>query len=641
MCGIAGCLHDNGTRCEEWIGSQLARLRHRGPDSEGFACEEGCTIGQSRLAVIDLVTGDPPISNEDGSLTAVMNGEIYNFAALREDLTRRGHEFSTRCDTEVLVHLAEDLEPVELARRLEGMFAFALYDRRRRRLVLGRDRLGVKPLYWWRRDGSFVFGSESKAVLAHGGVERSLHAAVLPAYLSLGYAPSPHTFYEGISALPPAHVAVVQAGKDPVMHRYWSSPIQGETGHMPSSTSPTQGRAAQKEPPQSLREAAAEVRALLHAAVKRRLVSDVPLGTFLSGGIDSSAVVALMARESGEAVRTFTIGFEDADGYDERPYATLVAKRYKTDHTEFVVKPDATELVERLVEHYDGPFGDSSAMPTYLLSELTRRHVTVALCGDGGDEMFAGYERFAAALMVERLRSMPEPVGDTLAWLSRAAARRIDHRLVRRAARMLDERHLGARDAFFRWMSFVPPEWVARLLPGHGPVQSSQTYLAAWESCAPWATTLQHLQQANLDCYLLDDLLPKVDRMSMAHGLEVRSPFLDRELVEHALMLPDRFKVRGISLKRALKAAVADLLPPEILQRPKHGFGVPLDRWFRDELRGMLSWRIGSSSAAVRRYLDPGALDALVAEHLSGRADHGHALWTLLTLEVFLEREGW
>ncbi len=629
MCGIAGCFHPGASGPCDQIDGQLATLRHRGPDSVGSTVAPGATVGQARLAVIDLVTGDPPITNESASIHAVLNGEIYNFLALRAELEKGGHLLKTHCDTEVLAHLAEKLQPTDLACRLEGMFAFAIYDQRRRRLVLGRDRLGVKPLFYWHSAGTLVFGSEPKAVLAHAGVPRTMDSFVLPAYLTLGYVPSPRTFFQGICAVPPAHVLVVDEGREPRLERYWSSPLVGDC---PGATPPDTPEAARR------------VRELLDAAVRLRLLSDVPLGAFLSGGIDSSAVVALMSRHSDHPVKTFTIGFEDSDGFDERPYAAMIARRYRTDHTEFVVKPHAADLIEELVAFHDAPFGDSSSLPTYLLSKLTRGEVTVALCGDGGDEMFAGYERFAAALMVERLGKLPRSAGNAAASLASVAARRLHHPLVQRANRMLAQRHTPTELSFLAWMSFVAPAWVTRLLPnGAYPEPATRwavdNYTSLWNP-TEGATTLQRLQQVNIDTYLLDDLLPKVDRMAMAHGLEVRSPFLDRELVEYALCLPDSTKLRGISLKRVLKHAVADLLPHEILHRPKHGFGIPLDRWFRQEMRGYLEAHLCSPKAAVRHHLAPQAVSTLVGEHLAG-ANHGHALWTLVTLDVFLQKQGW
>jgi asparagine synthase (glutamine-hydrolysing) len=377
---------------------------------------------------------------------------------------------------------------------------------------------------------------------------------------------------------------------------------------------------------------------LLSDAIRRRLISDVPLGAFLSGGIDSSAIVALMAGVMGEPVKTFTMGFEDQDGFDERPFARAVAKRFGTEHHEEVVHPEAVELVERLVWHHDQPFGDSSAVPTFLLNEVARKNVTVALSGDGGDELFGGYERFAAGLAVDRVMALPSP----LRVLGRKAVESLPETALRgrvgrmqRFAERVDE---GMPWAYLEWISYVPEAWRRRLLE-RPDGWARDDYLRLWQS-TEGAQPLDRLLALNIETYLLDDLLVKMDRTSMAHGLEVRSPFLDTQLVEFASRLAPSLKVRGLSLKRVLRRAVSDLLPKEILSRPKRGFGVPLDRWFREDLAQYTQSMLGSG-ARVRTHLNGGPLDELLAEHEKGAARHGHALWTLLTLELFLRRHGW
>jgi asparagine synthase (glutamine-hydrolysing) len=390
--------------------------------------------------------------------------------------------------------------------------------------------------------------------------------------------------------------------------------------------------------------AAVEVRQKLNAAVERRLISDVPLGAFLSGGIDSSSVVALMAQATdGRTVKTFTSGFDDFDGYDERPYARALAKRYNTDHTEFVVKPNAIDLIERLVWHYDEPFGDASALPTFLLSELTRGHVKVALCGDGGDELFAGYERFAAALAIARYERLPTPLRSAVRRGAELLPRAGNRGTLSKLRRLLVRSDLTAPMALLAWVGYVPVELRARLLEGVGgrvTREGMDSYRETWTRSAG-AHPLDRLLDLNIRTYLLDDLLPKVDRMSMAHGLEVRAPFLDRELAEFAFRLAPNARLRGLSLKRVLRAAMGDLLPDEILHRPKRGFGVPLDRWFRDDLASYVGTMLCSSGSRVREYLAPAAIDAIVAEHGAGASDHADPIWSLLTLEIFLRREGW
>jgi len=626
MCGIAGVVTFDGRDHAPIVDDQLALLDHRGPDARGRFQADGATVGQTRLAIIDLLTGDPPITNEDRTVVAVLNGEIYNYRQLRDELTRAGHAFGSQGDTEVLAHMAEDHPPVQAARRLVGMFAFAVWDERRRRLVLGRDRVGKKPVYYWSGDGRLVFGSELKAVLADPAVPRRLDETAIPAYLTFGYVPTPGTFFDGVRSLPPGCVLIFEPGGEPTVERYWEPPLVGEGGMTRLN--------------RSLDAAAHDVRALLTAAVERRLISDVPLGAFLSGGIDSSAVVGIMAELADRPVQTFTVGFDDRQGFDERPYARMVAKRHRTDHHEFVVHPDAVDLVERLVWHHDQPFGDSSAIPTFLLSEVTREHVTVALSGDGGDELFAGYERFAAGLAARRYSALPSAARGAFGGLLRAVPGNVMRSPGLRLQRFVAVADRGLPDAYRCWISFVTEEDRDALLDGARDDWGLDDYRAVWNR-SHGVHPLDRLLNLNMRTYLLDDLLVKMDRMSMAHGLEVRSPFLDPDLIGYAARLPPRLKARGLSLKRVLRAAVADLLPREILRRPKHGFGVPLDRWFRDDLRGYVDRTLGAPDARVRDHLVPSAVNRLLVEHETGARNHGHALWTLLTLEVFLRRVDW
>jgi asparagine synthase (glutamine-hydrolysing) len=625
MCGICGLVAPEPGDGRPIVEAQLGPLSHRGPDARGSFVAERAIIGQNRLAIIDLETGDPPITNEDQSVAAVLNGEIYNFRELRASLQSDGHAFRSRGDTEVIAHLAEELEPVELAQCLDGMFAFAVWDERRRRLMLGRDRVGKKPLFYRASGGRLVFASEIKALLADPATPRRLDEHAIPAYLTFGYVPTPYTFFEGIRSLPPGHVIAFEPGGEPIIERYWEPPLPAANGERLEL---------------SLSEAATEVRLRLQDAVRRRLVSDVPLGAFLSGGIDSSTVVGLMAGLMNHPVLTFTIGFEDRHGYDERPYARLVAERHGTEHHEFVVRPDAVELVERLVWHHDQPFGDSSAVPTYLLSEVTRRHVTVALSGDGGDELFAGYERFAAGLAARRYAALPAPMqraANGAIGLLPSGALRSRAGALQRFARVAER---GLPEAYRSWVSFIQDPERDALLDGRRDDWALDDYRATWDA-SRGAATLDRLLDLNLRTYLLDDLLVKTDRMSMAHGLEVRSPFLDADLLAFTTRLPPRLKARGTALKRVLKAAVDDLVPERILGRPKKGFGVPLDRWFREDLRKYVGGTLGAPDARVKAHLVPAAVDRLIAEHDSGARNHGHALWTLLTLEVFLRRENW
>ena len=623
MCGIAGVLGSGASRAV--VESQLKCLEHRGPDSSGVFEGRGCVLGQTRLAIIDLVRGDPPLTNEHGSICAALNGELYNYRTLQAELRKQGHRFKSECDTEVIAHLAEHDDPVSLARSLDGMFAFAVWDETRRQLMLARDRVGKKPLYYFATGGTLVFASEIKALLEHPDVPVRLNEDAIAAYLAFGYVPTPSTFFEGIHSVLPGHVLVADEHARFEQRRFWEPPLPGANGT--SRLDLDEASAARL------------VRDQLESAVKKRLVADVPIGAFLSGGIDSSAVVALMSRALEVPVRTFTIGFDGAPEYDERPHAARVARQFGTDHTEFVVRPEALDLVERLVWHYDQPFGDSSAVPTYLLSELTKRHVTVALAGDGGDEIFAGYERFAAATWLQRYQRLPTLVRSGVRRVADAFPPTAFRGRVGSLRRFTSVANLETIDAYATWVGITRSSLRGELLHRSARPADSD-YVALWETTRG-AHLLDRLLHLNLKTYLVDDLLPKVDRMSMAHGLEVRSPFLDTELIELALRLPPELRIQGTNLKHLLKVAMRDLLPPEILKRRKRGFGVPLDHWFREDLRGYVRGRLASPQARVAAHLDGHVIRRVVAEHERGVADHRHLLWSLLTLEVFLEKRDW
>jgi asparagine synthase (glutamine-hydrolysing) len=578
------------------------------------------------LAIVDLITGDPPITNEDRTVAVAFNGEIYNFQALRELLTRLGHELATDGDTEVIVHLAEEFSPLDLVRHIEGMFAFALWDERQQQLVLARDRFGKKPLYWWNGNGTLVFASEIKALLAHPMVPRCLNEDMIVPYLTFGYAPTPESFYQGVHSIPPGHLLTLANGRGPEIVEYWrlASPI----------------RVSAVSRPPTIVEAVGDTRQLVREAVKRRLISDVPLGAFLSGGVDSSIVVATMAGLTSTPVKTFTVGFEDDEGFDERPYARMVADLYATEHVEFVVKPKALDLVEELLWHHDQPFGDSSAIPTYLLSQCTRGHVTVALSGDGGDELFGGYERFAAALVFAKYLALPNPVRKVIgkgADRLPAASRQSRVESVRR---LLSSGDTELLQTFANWVAYLPQPLRAEMLGRERErTESLRAYRGIWADSSG-QRLLARLLDLNARTYLVDDLLVKMDRMSMAHGLEVRSPFLDHRLADYVFRLPGSFKINRLRLKYLLRRAFVAEIPGPIVARRKHGFAVPLDRWFRGELRTYAQSMLGPG-ARIRERLRPGAIDRVLADHLAGRRNFGHGIWALLTLELFLRREGW
>ena len=609
MCGIAGYV--GWERPHEVSDADLRRMcgviAHRGPDDEGRLALPGAALGMRRLSIIDVGGGHQPLANEDGTVHVVFNGEIYNHHELHDRLARRGHRFRTHSDTETLVHLYED-HGAGMAEHLRGMFGFAVYDAVRRRLVLGRDRLGQKPLYYWERDGGLAFASEVRSLRELPGFRAEVDPAAVAEYLRLGYVPDPLCVYRSVRKLPPGHVLVWERGGGPArVERYWT-PVRGET-------------------PVDEADAVAELRRLLADAVRSHLESEVPLGAFLSGGVDSSAVVAEMARQLDRPVRTFSIGF-DVDAYNEAPHAAQVARALGTEHTELIVRPEADALVERVVLGFDEPFADSSALPTYLVAELARRHVTVALSGDGGDELFAGYTRYAELM---GRRELP-------AWARRAlapAARALPHGAYGRN-RLLDlSRALRQRYAATVASPLDGGEGgVGRThLPGAGaPIDAPIRELFA---SAAGRDLLTQLTLVDLQSYLPGDILTKVDRMSMAVSLEARVPLLDHPLVEFAVSLPSRLKLRGGTGKWVFRKAIEGLVPPSVLEKPKQGFAVPLAHWFRGDLRYRLD-ALAADGAPVLEYAERAVVARLRDEHLSGRRDQSGTLWRLLALDIWL-----
>jgi asparagine synthase (glutamine-hydrolysing) len=590
-----------------------ARIRHRGPDDGSTDALGACVLGHQRLRVVDLEQGFQPVANETGDVTAVFNGELYNFPELRAELAEAGHEVRGTGDTPVLPHLYEE-HGAAFVERLEGMFALALWDAPRGRLVLARDRLGKKPLVWTRlADGSLAFASETKALLALPGVRAEPDLAALDAYLALQYVPGERTGLKGIHRLPPGHVLVAE-GEAVRVERWWRPQVGDE----------------------ELADAEwlERVRGTVTEAVRRRLVADVPLGALLSGGIDSALVVALMAAASSEPVRTFTVGFADA-AYDEREYARAVAERYATRHTEVVLEPDAAATLPLLAEAFDEPLGDEAALPLFLICEAARREVTVALVGDGGDESFAGYERYAAMGLAARV---PGPAAAAGARLLRAlpGGRRERRSAAFRAARLLEAAATPLGERYGQLMEVFPLAtraglWTDEAKAELGPLVSPGLLLGQ-----PSGHGIAGLQQLDVETYLPGDLLPKADIASMAHSLELRSPLLDHRVVELGLSLPDRLKLRGREGKQALRRAFAEELPPQVAERGKTGFGVPLARWFRGELRELAHELLLGERARARGWFRPGAVETLLAEHADERADHGHRLWTLVMLELWL-----
>jgi len=612
MCGICGLYAASGQPPAALVDAMRARIRHRGPDQGSTDAFGPCVLGHQRLRVIDLELGYQPVANERGDVVAVFNGELYNFPELREELAAKGHEVRGHGDTPVIPHLYEEHGP-RFVERLEGMFALALWDAPRGRLVLARDRLGKKPLVWTRLDdGTLAFASELKALLELPGLRRDPDLSALDAYLALQYVPGDRTGLRGVHRLPPASLLVAEGGSERI-ERYWEPHPGGEA-------------LADETWLERVRETVGE-------AVRRRLVADVPLGALLSGGVDSAVVVALMAAASPEPVRTFTVGFAD-ERYDEREFARAVAERYATRHEEIVLEPDAAATLPRLAAAFDEPLGDEAALPLYLICEAARREVTVALVGDGGDESFAGYERYAAVGLAERV---PAPAASAGARVLRAlpSGRRARPSPVVRAARFLEAAATPRAERYGRLMQVLPLATRADLWSDDAKAEIGPLTSAGFLLGPPPEPGIAGLQRLDLETYLPGDLLPKSDIASMAHSLELRSPLLDHRVVELGLALPETLKFRGREGKVAFRRAFAADLPPQVAGRGKSGFGIPLARWFRTDLRDLARDLLLDERARSRGWFRTAAVERLLAEHDSERADHGHALWTLCMLELW------
>ena len=629
MCGICGELSFDAPLNVDALAVMTARLQHRGPDHGAmYRSPDGhAGLGFRRLSIIDLrEAGNQPIGNEDGSIQVAFNGEIYNFRDLRKGLVDRGHQFRSNADSEVIVHLYEELGD-RVVDELDGMFALSIWDTRTNTLTLARDRAGKKPLYVWQDTHRVVFGSEMKAILAHPDLRIEIDEEALPYYFIYGYVPHPRTVYRGVRQIEPGTVESFGRDRKATARRYWQLTFPDVRTSSPQALKPA---------PSARASVATRVRELVTAAVERRLMSDVPLGAFLSGGIDSTIIVGVMSRLLKEPVRTFTIGFEGDAAFDETDIARDTAKHFGTAHTEFKVKPLAMDLLDTLVYHHDGPFADSSAIPTYLVSKLTRQHVTVALTGDGGDEVFAGYLRFAAALAAERvpgwvagaadtaLSALPTP-GNERHWVARG------RRFARASSLPLMDRLSAWAGAYYDDVeALLEPAFMSRVAPIDRALNLKN--LAGVEG----ASRLNRLLAANFHSYLHDDLLVKADRMSMANSLEARAPFLDRALIEYVAGLPDHFKLDGQTTKAILREAFADMVPDAVKRAGKKGFGVPLDAWFRGDLGHYLRDTLLVPSAHLRSYVSQDYVRRLLEDHAARRANHGHRLWTLLTFERWL-----
>jgi asparagine synthase (glutamine-hydrolysing) len=625
MCGISGIMDLRARR--EPRRELLARMNeaqhHRGPDAGGLHLEPGVGLGHRRLSIIDLATGQQPLFNEDGSVAVVFNGEIYNYQALIPELTQLGHVFRTKSDTEVIVHAWEAWGEA-CVERFRGMFAFALWDRNRETLFLARDRLGVKPLYYAvLDDGQLLFGSELKSLATHPGLARELDPLAIEDYFAFGYIPEPRTIYKMARKLAPGHTLTVRRGQPmPAPREYWDVrfTLDNRIGEA---------------------DAQAEFIERLRESVRLRMISEVPLGAFLSGGVDSSAVVAMMAGVSAQPVNTCSISFSDPT-YDESAYARQVAERYRTRHFVDNVDSDDFGLVDLLAQTYDEPYADSSAIPTYRVCQLARRHVTVALSGDGGDESFGGYRRYRFHTMEERLRGMlPLSVRRPAFGLLGLVYPKADWApQVFRAKTTFQALARSSVEAYFHSVSILSDEMRPRLysngfkaeLGGYNAVEVFRRHAAS----AGTDDALGLIQYLDLKTYLVGDINTKVDRASMAHSLEVREPLMDHPLVEWLATLPSSFKLQGGEAKRLLKKAMAPHLPHEVLYRRKMGFAVPLARWFRGPLRGRVRDALLGSQLAETGYFNVRYVGQLVQQHESGVRDHSAPLWTLLMFDAFL-----
>jgi len=628
MCGIAGTVGPTaalaGAPARELIRQMCDVIEHRGPDDCGFRvesfAESTLAIGMRRLSIIDVARGHQPISNEDGTVWIVFNGEIYNYRELREGLIARGHRFATRTDTETIVHLYEE-EGERCVERLRGMFSFAIWDGRDRSLTLARDRVGKKPAHYALADGALVFGSEIKSLLRHPAVKREVSLEAIADYLTFGYVPDPQSAFKGVYKLPPGHTLTFKDGR--VRTRcYWNFNYRGE------------GAAATLL---GANEYIERLRELLAESVRIRLESEVPLGAFLSGGIDSSTVAALMARETSRPIKTFSIGFSETE-FDELRYARRAANLLGADHHEFVVTPDVCSLAEEVIWHHDEPFADISSVPTYLVSKMAGEHVTVVLSGDGGDEIFGGYERYVIDRRREKFEMIPS-------FLRRQLLLRLSRALPPGA---YGKRYLSvnSRDAGPRYVSSISSfdrearksifsESFLAALNGHSPEAAFERIFEEPVSSARLDRQMYLDSKTNLP----GDILVKVDRMSMAHSIETRSPLLDHHLIEFAQTIPAPLKLarsnKGWESKYILKRAVAGLIPDEIIHRPKQGFDVPIKYWLNREMKEMAHDLLASPRARERGYFDPKAVARLLQEHNRGVRDHAHSLWALLMLEIW------
>jgi len=628
MCGICGLVRtpDGPPFPADLVARMCRTIVHRGPDDEGIYADDRVGLGNRRLSIIDVEGGHQPLSNEDGTIWIAYNGEAYNFAEARDELAGRGHVFTTRSDTETIVHAYEEWG-LDGLHRFRGMFAFALWDKRTERLILVRDRVGVKPLYYTQLpDKTLIFGSEIKSILVHPGVAHEVDPRALDLYLTLEYVPAPYSMFRGIFKLPAGHYLIYDRGRIEI-RKYWDVVPPADGG---------------SETPKPLSPEASmdELYALLKESVKLRLVSDVPLGAFLSGGIDSSTIVGLMRELGANPLRTFSIGFADRT-YNELAHARRIAERFETDHEEFILEPQALELTEKLIRHLDEPLADFSIFPTYLVSKMARQHVTVALSGDGGDELFAGYEHYQAQRMARRPGA---------AWggrLAGAITDRLNPSEKKKGAwnklrRFTQGFAHDARDRHLRWMMFLTERMKRDLyapgfqeaLGGIGPLRERDPFAGHFAAMEGFDRTTGELF-LDLKTYLVDDIMVKVDRMSMAASLEAREPLLDHKLVEFAFRLPGRLKLHGLTTKWIFKKTAERLLPKENIYRKKEGFSIPIKHWLKADLRDLMRETLSERRISEAGFFEYGPIGRMMDAHLAGWENFSHQLWALLVFEIW------
>lgn len=623
MCGITGFVNTNAVAADRSVLERMNRaIIHRGPDEDGFYCKDNVGLAMRRLAIIDLAGGQQPIYNADRTKWLVFNGEIYNYQDLRRDLIARGHKLYTKSDTEAVLHLYEEFG-ADCLQHLRGMFAFAIWDDVEKTLFLARDRVGKKPiLYSHQPNGDLIFGSEFTALLKHPSVTREVDPQAIDEYMSYLCVPAPRTAFKSIRKLEPGHWMRWKNGRIETQ-RYWLPKFSPKLKI-------------------SEEEAIEETTRLIRESTRLRMISEVPLGAFLSGGVDSSTVVALMAQESSTPVKTFSIGFEEQD-FSELKFARKVAEHVGAEYHEFIVRPNALEILPTLVEHYGEPYADSSALPTYYVSRETRKHVTVALNGDGGDESFAGYERYMAMEIAEIFRGIPSWIRKPLIEgpVNLLPASELRKTRVRDVQRFFTSANEEKRERYFRWMSTFKPALKPGLYTQDFAAEitdNASSVLNRWFDKANGSGILDATLLTDQMTYLPNDLLVKVDIASMANSLEARSPLLDHNVIEFAAQLPESLKMKNLRPKYLLKKVAARLVPREVVYRRKMGFGVPVGRWLRGEMSVFLRDTLLSESSLNRGVIRPEKLRQYVDEHIAGTFDHSFQVWSLLMLELWFRR---